>query len=215
LRQLIEEEKAQRQTLESYIIQLKKELLAGTSSKSLSQQENEKLEQINSTNKDNDNEEIIAVYSNLEDNECVLVDALKQRLQIEKEEREQLNEITQNLLQERDDALLSRAATIVKNKNNESNQSTTMEGIENSNKEKTSAYSAPAWIKGIDLKERAKTLRERIAQTVVGKPEEQDEASEKEGEARESVSSNNHTATRSNKAIRARETAFGKVDMGC
>ncbi|KAJ3415309.1 hypothetical protein HDV05_005179 [Chytridiales sp. JEL 0842] len=220
IRQMIEAERAQRQALESYIFQLQHELLAA--SNSTGEPINTDVEQ-----DDEEEEDVLAGYTSLD--ASARVEALKKRLVIEQEEREKLREITENLLQERDEAIASRSNTIVKNKNRDSaapsesgkalgarDQETVVR--QQPSQDEDSSYQAPAWIKNIDLRSRSRSLKKRIAESM-NNPEELDfqdkilrfDLQEDRGSLQQRIDASLPSPLRSDKAIRARETAFGKV----
>ncbi|KAJ3117749.1 Membrane-associated guanylate kinase, WW and PDZ domain-containing protein 2 [Phlyctochytrium bullatum] len=180
IRQMIEAERAQRAALESYVLQLKQELLQKSSP-----------EQARAAQEYDEN---AAAEAAAEEAELPSIDdeheisRLRTRLRLEQQERQNLREITENLLREKED------------KADQSNN-----------------YYAPNWVQEIDVHARAKILRKKIVNGGIN-PDTLDFnqklnkfAVASQNDSKPKVPSKAHNPT-SEHAVRARETAFGKVE---
>ncbi|KAJ3099587.1 hypothetical protein HDU97_002935 [Phlyctochytrium planicorne] len=176
IRSMIEAERAQRAALESYVLQLKQELLTPEQARAAREADENAaaeaaIEEANLPSLDEERE----------------ISRLHARLELEKQERQNLREITEDLLREK-------------------------EGTINGN------YHAPNWVRDLDVHARAKILRQKIVNGGINP----DSLDFHEKLNKFAVASKNETKPKmpnqagnplSEHAVRARETAFGKVDF--
>ncbi|KAJ3216652.1 hypothetical protein HDU67_009180 [Dinochytrium kinnereticum] len=178
IRQMIEAERAQRSALESYVLQLKQELLQLSPEQARAAREYD----------DNAAAEAAAEEAALPsiDDESEIAN-LRARLELEQQERQNLREITEHLLREKEGG-------------------------------SSGSYNAPGWVKDIDVHARAKVLRQKIVNGGINP----DSLDFKEKLNKFAVASKNERGPKmpsqahnpqSEHAVRARETAFGKVDV--
>ncbi|KAI8854916.1 hypothetical protein BC829DRAFT_105088 [Chytridium lagenaria] len=180
IRQMIEAERAQRAALESYVLQLKQDLLQ----KSSPEQARVAREADEIAAAEAAAEE--AALPNLDDENEIA--NLRARLQLEQQERQNLREITEHLLREKEGNVIGRG------------------------------YNLPAWVQDIDVHARAKVLRQKIVNGGIN-PDSLDfkEKLQKFAVASKAESKPKLPAQAGNPhsehAVRARETAFGRVDI--
>lgn len=218
IRQMIEAEKAQRQALESYILQLRQEIvqISHQVSNSAPQSEADEQEQEQeATEKDNEEEAAVEkAYDAVE----VDLEQLQFRLQVEQEERVHLRELTKTLLKERDDANRAVHEASVRNSKASTRVSATAptmetEELEPPRESVAKAYTAPDWVKQLDLRGRARILRAKMMNVLGDEAAFQDklkffsEAAKRDG-LKPKVP---EPVTKAENAVRARETAFGRV----
>jgi hypothetical protein len=186
IRQMIEGERSQREALESYILQLKTELYQIAEPKAPIQQEEEEEEE-----EDDD-------VNNVSE-----LSALRRQLELEQQEREKLKEITEILLKERN-------STVVRKPRNSALRASTAKGQEEEQEEDGSPYVVPQWVKELDMKARKRTFKNKVrGETLAFK----DKVKLFDSQDKKPVIPEGPGNPKSEHAVRARETAFGRVAL--
>ncbi|KAI9354094.1 hypothetical protein DFJ73DRAFT_775945 [Zopfochytrium polystomum] len=236
IRALIESERAEREALQTYILQLRQELVVASASPASSAPQ----QQPPPPSAD-DEAEMDRVLLSAETN----VEALRARLRVEQEEREHLRRLRETLVREREGQLQQQqqqrestktttptagdgaAATTTATTATATTTAATSAASSGGGGSGVSTYRAPAWVEELDMAARAKTLRLKIVNSILGTEEMVEfrdklamfaKASEKEGPKAPSAAAATATGgggAGGNGAAggRARETAFGRVKM--